>query len=756
MGVIRSRLGGGAPADGTVLAGPNVADAGGAPMAPLYLGGSNAPDAGGTPIIRQYLRIAKRWRWVIIGATAACLLLGLVVTLLMTPQYTATSTIEISRESEQVTNFQGVERETSIADQEFYQTQYGLLEARTLAERVATELQLVDDPEFFEMFGAASEDPAFDFTNNRYPASGRAERQRVAGEILLENISIEPTRLSRLVDIAFTSPDPAFSARVANAWAENFIETNLERKVQATSYGREQLQEQLAEYKDRLDESQRQLVAYASAQEIINLPAGNSADGTTTQERSIVADNLAALNTALTDATADRIQAEARFRQTGGGGTSTEALANQAINNLRQQRAELAAQYEQLMVRFEPGYPAARAIQAQIDELDQAIAREERRVSVSLQADFREAAAREQALQAQVEQLKNDYLDLRRRSIQYNIYQQEVDTNRALYDGLLQRFKEIGVAGGVGINNVAIVDPAEVPQQPSSPRLLLNLLISILAGLMLGAALALGLEQIDEAIADPAEVERRLGLPLLGSVPKVEEETPKEALLDRKSDLFDAYLAVQTNLGFTTEHGVPRSFAITSTRPTEGKSTTSLALATTLSRAGRKVILVDGDMRSPSVHHLGGVNHDKGLSNFLAGEDNIAELTFEMSDLGFTAMSAGPIPPNAAELLTGNRLALLIDRLLQTYDHVVVDSPPVMGLADAPLIAARVEGVVYAVESHGIRSSMVKTALGRLASARAHVIGAVLTKFEARKAHYGYGYEYGYNYGRDDAETKPA
>jgi len=158
-------------------------------------------------------------------------------------------------------------------------------------------------------------------------------------------------------------------------------------------------------------------------------------------------------------------------------------------------------------------------------------------------------------------------------------------------------------------------------------------------------------------------------------------------------------------------------------------------------------------MRSPSVHHLGGVSHDKGLSNFLSGQDDIESMTFAMGDLGFTAMSAGPLPPNAAELLTGTRLSLLIDRLLEVYDHVIIDSPPVMGLADAPLIASRVEGVIYAVESHGIRSSLVKTALNRLAGANARVFGGVLTKFEARKAHYGYGYEYGYDYGRKGAKA---
>ena len=675
----------------------------------------------------------------------------------MTPQYTAVSTIEISREADQVTNIEGVERETSVADQEFYQTQYGLLRARSLAERVAAELGVVDRPEFFEMFRSdGADDPAFEISNGRYRAEGRAERQREAAKILLDQVGIEPTRLSRLVDISFTSPDAQFSAQVANAWAENFIEINLERKVQSTSYGRTALQRQLAEYKDRLDESQRQLVTYASNQEIINLPSQAVGDGSTTQERSIVVDNLAALNSALNEATADRIAAEARFRQAGGSGSSAEALSNYAINNLRQKRAELESEYQELMVRFEPGYPQAQSLQSRIGELSRAIEREESRVSASVQAEYRQALAREQALQQRVSALKSDYLDLRRRSIQYNIFQQEVDTNRALYDGLLQRFKEIGVAAGVGVNNVAIVDTAAVPELPSSPRLLLNLAISILAGFGLGAALAFALEQLDEAIADPSEVEHRLGLPLLGSVPKVDDGgTPRDALLDRKSELVDAYIAVQTNLAFTTERGVPRSFSVTSTRPAEGKSTTSLALATMLARSGKRVILIDGDMRSPSVHHLGNVGHDHGVSNFLAGDDNYESSIFHMDDLNLDAMSAGPIPPNAAELLTGTRMRQLIDRLHENYDHVVVDSPPVMGLADAPLIAGHVDGVIYAVESHGIRSSQVKTALSRLAAVRTRICGAVLTKFEARKAHYGYGYEYGYGYGRD-VETETA
>ena len=703
------------------------------------------------PLLRQYLRIALRWRYVVGGILAACLLIGIIVTLLMTRQYTASTTVEISRESNNIVAIQGVQREAGLADQEFYQTQYGLLRSRSLAERVAAQLGLVDDPHFFELFNVESDAPAFQRTNNRYGANGRSARQRVAGDLLLKNLDVAPTRLSRLVEIRFTSPDPALSAKVANAWSANFIQASLERRYQATSYARTFLEARLNQLRARLETSERQLVGYASAQRIINLPGGGEQGKSA--DRSILTDDLTSLNAALATSTADRIQAQARYEQRGSSGSTTEALRNVAINSLRQRRAELAADYKRLMMQFEPEFPTAKATAAQIAQLDQSIAREEARVSGSLAADYNEAIDRESRLKQRVEELKRGFLDLRRRSIQYNIFQREVDTNRQLYDGLLQRYKEIGIAGGVGVNNVAIVDAADVPTRPSSPRLAINLGLALILGCGLGVLAALALEQIDEAIADPEQIVGELNLPLLGSVPKLVDQKPMEALQDRKSELVDAYLAVQANLEFTTETGIPRSIAVTSTRPAEGKSTTAVALATTLARAHRRVVLVDGDMRSPSIHHLGGVSHERGLSNFLTGQNEIEPLLFEMTALGFTAMSAGPIPPNAAELLTGDRLRVLIERLLERFDHVVIDSPPIMGLADAPLIASRVQGVIYAVESHGIRTSLVKVGLARLANAKARILGVVVTKFESKKAHFGYGYDYGYGYGRTDRES---
>jgi polysaccharide biosynthesis transport protein len=704
-----------------------------------------------TPWLTQYLRIALRWKWVIAGAIAFALVTSLIITLLMTPHYTAVSIIEIAREQDKIVKVEGVEQESNSANLEFYQTQYGLLQASSLAQRVAIDLRLVDNEKFFDLFGVVPDGANTVAANGVLGPNGRDKRVLQAGEILLNNIDVSPVRGSSLVEIRFTSPDRKMAAQVANMWSKNFIESNLERRFEATSYARKFLEDRLASLQGRLEESERLLVGYAASQRIISVPVAGSS-GTSSTERTILADDLSALNTELSMATADRIRAQSRInRNTRSGGNSAEALSNSAITGLRQKRAEVAAEYAKLMSQFEAEYPPAKAVESQLRELDRSLLREERRVGETLQASYAQSVDREQALQSRVDALKNSFIDQRRRSIQYNIYQREVDTNRQLYEGLLQRYKEIGVAGGVGTNNVSVVDAAAVPEKPSSPRLAFNLLLALLAGSIIGIACALGLEQIDEAISDPAQVASALGLPLLGTVPKTFDDDLRNALADRKSPMVEAYISVQTNLEFSTNHGMPRSFMVTSTRPAEGKSTTAYALAHSLARSKKKVVLIDGDMRSPSVHGLFGLKNTFGLSNYLAGNDEITTLPSPSIVSGLDIIVAGQTPPNAAELLTGDRLNILIQHLLKRYDHVVIDSPPVMGLADAPLIASKVEGAIYAIESHGIRSSLVKTALGRLRSANVRIFGAVLTKFDSKRAHYGYGYEYGYGYGGRDA-----
>ena len=707
-------------------------------------------------LLVQYLSIVRRRKWIILGAIAAALMVGLVITLLMTPQFTSTATLEIQRETRNFTMVEGVEGDspaTAAMDQEFYQTQYGLLRAKSLADRVATSMRLFDSAEFFEMFNSDEADQWFENGRLRVEASTRAERVREAGDLLLEHLSVTPQRMSRLVAISFTSPDPSLSKRVVDAWAAHFVQATLERRFEATSHARRFLEERLGQLRSRIDESERQLVDYAAQQGIVNLPATTppAGEGAPVGERSLVADDLASINSELARASADRIAAQSRLGASGD--ATSEALQNDAISRLRERRAELSAEYARMMTQFEPEYPQAQALRTQIERLDSSLAREEARVRTAIRQTYSSSVEREDALRDRVSQLKTGVLDLRRRSIQYNIYQREVDTNRQLYEALLQRYKEIGVAGGVGVNNISVVDDAEVPQRPSSPNILFNMLLALIAGALVGAGGTLVMEQIDEAVADPSEVEDILKLPLLGSVPKVANVDPVVELQDRKSAIAEAYLSLQTSLNFSTDHGVPRTLAVTSTRPGEGKTTTSYALAQSLARAGHRTLLIDSDMRSPSIHHLLEMENAEGLSNYLAGTDDLARLVRPTQYENLSVMTAGPQPPSAAELLSGERLAHLMAELRADFDHVIFDAPPVMGLADAPLIASRAEGTVFVLESHGTKKSMARVAVGRLRAANAQITGAVLTKFDSKRAHYGYGYDYGYGYG-ETAKTQ--
>lgn len=704
-------------------------------------------EAGGPSLAVKLLQYLRRWKWLILGIAAASMIVGLVLTLLMVPQYSASAEMEIRRENFRITSVQGVEPEAQGIDLEFYQTQYGLLQTRSMAEAVVRALKLENDVVFLETFGA-------DETVAEIKAGGlqatstaaRAERVRVAGDILLAHLTVVPSRLSRLVTVRFTSPSPELSQRVANTWTRVFIETTLERKFEATSYARRFLEERLEQLRRRLEDSERLLVTYASSQGIINLPVPTSGgDGKSTMDKPIVAENLEVLNRELSTGIADRIKAESRLRSAGG--STAESLASQGINTLRARRAELAAEYSKLLTQFEPEYVPARGLAAQIAQIDRALGGEEARIQSTLRATYDAARAREVELTRQVNGLKASLLDVRGRSIQYNIYQREVDTNRQLYDGLLQRYKEIGIAGGVGVNNISIVDPADLPQRPSSPNLVVNLLIALLGGVGLGIAVALVLDQIDESISDPRSVESTFGVPLLGIIPKVESDEIRVELLDRKSALAEAYLSAQTSLSFATSHGTPRSIAVTSTRAAEGKSSTSLALAHSLARAGRRVVLVDADMRSPSVHDLLEVPNHAGLSNYLAGSDDLSALVHHIDEYGIAAMTAGPPPPNAAELLSSDRLGKLLSELSERFDHVIIDVPPVMGLADAPLVARATESTVFVVQSHATGTSAARVAIRRLIDANANLVGILLTKFQIERAHYGAGYEYGYGYG---------
>ena len=672
-------------------------------------------------------RIMHEWRWLILGATAVGLAGAIIVTLLTTPLYQSTAVLEINPPAVEI--MEGSKGQPMVQnDREYLATQYGLLQSRTLAQRVAQELNL----------------PAND---NFLPGEGdRAAKLKSATGLLMANFEVEPVPQSRLIRISYTSPDPGLAAQVTNSFADNFINSNLERRYEASSYARSFLERQIANVKRDLERSERQFVAYAQQQGIINLgvsQAGEGGDGGSLQGAS-----LAALNTALAEAQTKRIAAEQAYRQAGAG---ARAEVTQSTSQLRAQRAGMEAEYNEKLSRFRPEYPDMVALRARIDALSEQINAEAGQVSGSrastLRAEYQAALQAERALQGRVNQLKGAVLDLRGRSIEYNILQREVDTNRSLYDALLQRYKEIGVAGGIGKNLVSVVDRAEVPGAPFKPNLLLNLAVGFAVGLMAGLGAALALEFINDTIKTPDDVRDKLGLASLGMIPKkLTQESVAEELKDQSSAVSEAYFSLRTSLQFTTDSGAPKTLLITSTRAAEGKSSTTLALAQNFARLGNNVLLIDADLRKPAF--VTGADPTDGLSKLLTNHDPLGEHVLKTEHDNLWLLPCGPLPPNPAELLASPRLKALLNEAANQFDMVIVDGPPVLGLADAPLLGAVCRGTLMVIESGKTRTKAAVDAVNRLKASGSHIVGAVLTKFKHQSHGYGYGYSYEpYKYG---------
>lgn len=393
---------------------------------------------------------------------------------------------------------------------------------------------------------------------------------------------------------------------------------------------------------------------------------------------------------------------------------------------------------------YKPGYPLMQSQKSQIDALDKQIASEYSGIKSSMRAEFESALANERMVQKQMDDLKAEVLDQQSRSIEYGVALQDVQTNQQIYNDILGRYKEIGIAGGITSNNMSIVDRADVPSKIYSPSLLRNLLLAIIFGLGLGVGLALFFEYLDDTIKSPADIEKLLGLAVLGVIPRLKDVAPAEAIKDLRSAFAEAYRSVRTALQFSTASGVPKSLLITSATPGEGKSTTATTVSLNFIQLGKRVLLIDADMRNPSQHRFFGLANETGLSSFLSGVVDPNDAIQILPDSGLHVMTSGPLPPNPAELLAGPKLLSLLTLASAKYDQVIIDAPPTIGIADSLIIAHVAAGTIMVVGSTQTRRATVRDSLKRLLSARARMVGAVLNKFDPKMAGYGYGYGYGY------------
>ena len=717
--------------------------------------------------LRDILRIIYKRKWWILSSALLVLFLAAFYTLVQVPIYRATTSIQIDRNAARVVEYKDGSQNSEAAydDREFLATQYELLRSKALAERVMETLRLDLDKKPSEK--AKLVDPSVLYVESddligRITSTLRKRKEpsvtdlrTLDREAILKSlgkaVTVEPVRNARVVRINAEDEDPQLAAKLANTWAQSFISTNLERRFEASSYAKTFLEQQLAKTKEKLEGSERELNQYTRQKQIVNID----------EKTNLVAQSLTEFTLALARAEQDRIKAEAVYNEVKRTiETSKEVLDNKSIAIFKENKAKLEAEYQDQLKIFKPGFPKMQQLQGQIEEIDRRIQSETKIVAASVEsvakAGFDSTKAQEAQLRSRADAAKRSVLDLQDQGIRYNILKREVDTNREIYSGLLQRFKEVGVAGGVGTNNVSIVDKADVPLFPFKPDLLRNVLIGLVLGLMAGLALAFVLEYMDDSIKFSDEVERFTGLALLGIIPKVKtrggKDINQQIANDPRSALAEAYRSVRTALQFSTSKGAPRTIVLTSCSKNEGKSTSAYALSVALAQMGKRVLLVDGDMRNPTQHRMFNTDHNHGLSNLLSSDiDPLAVTkTTEFPNLYF--ISSGPLPPNPAELLSSSNLIKLLSPESSQFDHIIIDAPPVLGIADSIVLSNRVDATLFVIESAKTRKASIRSALKRLHLSGVYPLGAVLTKLNSGLGILGYDSEY-YYYGSDETPS---
>ncbi|WP_024878294.1 polysaccharide biosynthesis tyrosine autokinase [Methylosinus sp. LW3] len=700
----------------------------------------------------KYVGLLIKYRILVAAICAGAIFCAFVITFLMPRIYTATTTMQIDREAAKVVRIQDALVEKTD-DPQFYTTQYELLKSHALAERVVSSLSLADKKGFVDVEVSLLGRVLQGLFERREEEPENVRRRRLAVDAVLKGLAVQPIPMSRIVKVSFSSKSAILAQQVSAAVAENFVAMTLDRRYSASAYARTFLEEKLQQVKLKLEDSEKQLVAYAQREGIVNVD----------DKLSITGANLKSLNDALGAAMAQRIKEEQLWMQaqSGSGLGLPQVLDDKSIQKARERRTELMAEYQDKLGVMKPDFPEMRQLRAQIAEYDRQIREHVEFIRQAIKARYEAARDQESSFLKRIESLKADALDLRDRSIQYTILQREVDTNRSLYDGLLQQYKEVGVTGAIGTNNVSVIDKAERPKSPSSPRLLKNLGLAIVLGLLISVATIAVREFLDDTFKIPEEIEEALGLTVLGVIPLVRRDDEKardpsysvanEVIGDPLSSMAEAYRSLRTSLQFSTATGAPKTLLVTSSRPGEGKSTTSVCIAANFAQLGMQVLLIDADMRKPSLHDILSVDNSSGLANVLTGALDASAAVTENLIYGVTFMSSGPVPPNPAELLAGPRFASLLALAREKFDIVVIDGPPVVGLADAPLLGSIVDGAVFVVDSMHTRRRVVRAAVKRLDFARTRILGCLLNKFDATNVGHSYGYAYGDAYGHGPA-----
>ena len=756
---------------------PSAQSAPGVPSAPRTYGGNggyggydpfgSAGDGyGGEEVhLMDYVRTVYKHRWVAATAAAVLFVLVAIQTFSATPIFEGRVQLLLDPASPNVTKFEDVNQPGYYYQEYFYQTQYTILKSRGLARRTIDTMNLWDSPvlgggseqekETFSIFGAVS--GAAGWVKGLFssepekvvtPGAGETARQSRVIDALLRNLTVTPIRNSSLVDVRFASPNPEMAAAVANTLAKQYIEQNLDYRFLSTKEASDWLGEQVAIERKKLEASEQALQRYREKGDAVALE----------DRQNIVVQRLADLNAAYTKARTERFEKEALYNQLKSLQNDRTALdtfpailSNTFIQQLKSQLADLQRQQAQMAERLGEKHPEMIKLNSAIQNTEAKLQGELGKVVQSVRNEFLSAQSQEKSLASELEAQKAGALALNRKGIEYGVLRREAESNKQMYEALMQRAKETGISGELKASNIRVVDEAEIPRSPVRPKKARNLVLGLFGGLIAGLGLAFFFEYLDNRIKNPDEIKQVLGLSYLGLVPGMRTQD----LNDGRSPLIsepvpqnfaEAFRGIRTSVVFSSAEEGPRSVLVTSTQPSEGKSVVAANLAMSIAQAGQRVLLIDGDMRKPRLHDLLKVHQDPGLSSLLVGKAKANDAVHKTSVTNLWVLPSGPIPPNPAELLGSTRFRDLLNTLRDHFDWLVIDSPPVMAVTDASVIAHRTTGVVFVIGSEQVNRHTVRTAVARLRDSKATILGAVLNRVNVQKNPYYYAHYYKHEY----------
>lgn len=716
--------------------------------------------------LREYLRVLVKRKWVILSSVGIIFALVSVATLRSTRIYDASGSIAINKSEPSILNFKDSANGNDFDDPSDLDTEVSILKSDQLSLQVIRQMNLARRPEF----GGSGENPA-----NSLGLTTDAQPDSVDASALLDgfkgNLQVVLRPNTRIIDIHYRSPDKNLAANVVNTLISAYQEENFQSRYTSTTKTSQWLQAQLTDMKVKVEDSQSKLVDYQKQHEILGID----------EKQNIITSKLDELNKELTSAESERMERESVYRlvqsgdpdtavtaatsadQGGSGASSTSSL----LEKLREQQADLKIQIAQLSTQFGPSYPKVAQLNNQLKETEAQIQGELKKVVGRIRGDYMAALQRETMLRAALDNQKQDANQLNRSAIEYNELKREAETNRTLYEGLLQKLGEAQVASGLKSNNFRVVDLARVPSYPTEPNVPRNLAFALALGFSTGIGLAFLLEGMDNTVRTPEQAQAISGLPSLGMIPfgsksgldgdgsqRLSVAASREAVelvtqSRPQSQMAEAYRALRTSLLLTSSGGPPKVILVTSALPQEGKSTTSINCAIVLAQKGVRVLLIDADLRRPSIHKTLGMGPRSGLSNVLTGSATLEEAITRSPVLpNLFILPAGTPPPNPAELLASSQMREVLAELGGKYDHIVVDTPPTLSVTDAVVLSPRADAVILVIRSGQTTKQALRRSRDVLTRVNAKVCGVLLNAVDLTSPDYYYYYEYQGKYAR--------